>query len=370
MPSITNVGGSLTSALILTLLAWGVRWVRSQALKQKGGDGNDKRKNIGRFFSRLSPAALRMLVETDPVLHLLFDVRGKDVSDASPLPPQLKRALQLDAGDIQAVLGPGCGWRERFPGLPQPHPDTTLVLLTDTEEQGLDAAAAAAAEGYQRVAILQGGLPGWAAAEAAGRLTAPDLHYIQRDALALLLGLVPDAAAAAAAGNGNGSYGAAGGGGGGPGWGGGAEGSGWGVGAGAVRVVDLRRADERTLYGSIPGTVHLPADQLASALALAPDQFRAAYRFAKPQGGDPLVLCCRTNKAASWAAVLAADAGLRHCLVYKQGVYGWRLSPGVKVYRQYGVTDPPPEPEDVPLECVDVDAACRELQDLGLPFML
>lgn len=27
---------------------------------------------------------------------------------------------------------------------------------------------------------------------------------------------------------------------------------------------------------------------------------------------------CRTNKRATWAAQLAADAGLEHCLIYKQ----------------------------------------------------
>ena len=27
---------------------------------------------------------------------------------------------------------------------------------------------------------------------------------------------------------------------------------------------------------------------------------------------------CRTNKRATWAAQLAADAGLQHCLIYRQ----------------------------------------------------
>jgi hypothetical protein len=36
--------------------------------------------------------------------------------------------------------------------------------------------------------------------------------------------------------------------------------------AAPATVIDLRRADERTMYGAIPGSVHLPVDQLAAVL--------------------------------------------------------------------------------------------------------
>ena len=67
MPSINNVGGSLTSAIILTLLAWGVRVLRATAQRQgnnnqRRGSKSDLQASLGRFFAPLSPAALRMLV--------------------------------------------------------------------------------------------------------------------------------------------------------------------------------------------------------------------------------------------------------------------------------------------------------------------
>lgn len=114
-------------------------------------------------------------------------------------------------------------------------------------------------QGFQRSLVLRGGLSAWRAAAAGGTLTAPDLRFIERDGLAVLLGVH------------HGGGGGAGGGGG----GGGSlvAGAGtWGFqGNGrmghqhhhhhhpvAPLVLDLRRADERALYGSIPGSKHLP----------------------------------------------------------------------------------------------------------------
>jgi len=74
----------------------------------------------------------------------------------------------------------------------------------------------------------------------------------------------------------------------------------------------------------------------------------------------------RTNTRAAWAAQLAQDMGLRRCLVYRQGVYGWRLDQSVQAYKGYKVLDPPPEPEALQLESIDVQRGLRELQALGL----
>ena len=67
MPSINNIGGSLTSAVILTLLAWGVRVLRATAQRQgtnnqRRGSKSDLQASLVRFFAPLSPAALRMRV--------------------------------------------------------------------------------------------------------------------------------------------------------------------------------------------------------------------------------------------------------------------------------------------------------------------
>lgn len=68
MPSITNVGGSLTSAVALTLLATAVRALRSAAAGRaaaraaraaRAGGGGDR---PGRHYAPMSVTALRMLV--------------------------------------------------------------------------------------------------------------------------------------------------------------------------------------------------------------------------------------------------------------------------------------------------------------------
>jgi hypothetical protein len=64
---------------------------------------------------------------------------------------------------------------------------------------------------------------------------------------------------------------------------------------------------------------HGPAvDELPAALQLSGAEWAERYRFPKPGPGAPVVLQCRTQRRASWAAQLAADAGLHNVLVYKQ----------------------------------------------------
>lgn len=138
-------------------------------------------------------------------------------------------------------------------------------------------------------------------------------------------------------------------------------------------VLDIRRHDERSMYGSIPGmhfpcllhhqsclalycswmaaglllnsgqhaqatfqvvhplpfrlvllfvagTVHVPAHQLPMAFQMGPDSWEDTFHFPKPSNADWVIMQCRTNKRATWAAQLAADAGLTNCLIYKQVV--------------------------------------------------
>lgn len=59
-------------------------------------------------------------------------------------------------------------------------------------------------------------------------------------------------------------------------------------------------------------------DELPAALQLAPGAWQDKYHFPKPGPGTPVVMQCRTNRRASWAAQLAHDAGLGSVFVYKQ----------------------------------------------------
>lgn len=68
MPSITNAGGSVTSAAVLMLLAWGLRWLRTELNRGKPEQEapDPALKNLGRFYAKLSPASLRLLVRPEP----------------------------------------------------------------------------------------------------------------------------------------------------------------------------------------------------------------------------------------------------------------------------------------------------------------
>ncbi|KIY95322.1 hypothetical protein MNEG_12642 [Monoraphidium neglectum] len=130
-------------------------------------------------------------------------------------------------------------------------------------------------------------------------------------------------------------------------------------------ALDVRRHDERTLYGAIPGAVHVPADELASALALEPREFVRRYRCERPPRDEPLVVHSRTAGRAFWAAQVAHDAGYGRLLVLRGGAYSWRAD-GVKPYASYQPWEPPPEPEAAPAEPHDAAAALEELLTLGL----
>ena len=64
--------------------------------------------------------------------------------------------------------------------------------------------------------------------------------------------------------------------------------------------------------------MHVPTDQLPAALSMAPREWEAAYRCPKPGFEDWVVMQCRTNRRAAWAAQVAQDAGWPRVLVYRQ----------------------------------------------------
>jgi rhodanese-related sulfurtransferase len=165
-----------------------------------------------------------------------------------------------------------------------PTPDHLLVLLGhDEQQQAAAAAAKAAAAGFDRVAVLAGGVNSLHTGVDQGQLAVGMATPVQltRDALALLLDLAPlpeelyqqlsesitlqqqqqQPGSPSLAGQGTAAAAAA----------AAAMGGAGGIGSEAaaaaaapmlrgrrVLVLDVRRHDERTLYGSIPGALHLP----------------------------------------------------------------------------------------------------------------
>lgn len=221
MPSVTNAGGSLTSAIVLTLLAWGVRWLRNELSRYKKEEAARQRekRSPGRFHAALSPAALRMLMETGPYPHIVFDVR--DADETGPLPSELRGSLRLPHNLVAQVLGNANEWAQFFHGIQYPESHFMLVFVGNTKEQQLEAAAAASSVGFERTMTLSGSLMDFSQKASMQQ----NFNYISRDAVAALVSpmsegsLIPTTRAV---------------------------------------LVDVRRSDERLLYGAIRNSVHIP----------------------------------------------------------------------------------------------------------------
>lgn len=203
------------------------------------------------------------------------------------------------------------------------------------------AAAAAAALGYSRCLVVKGGLGALLGSAPAAPERAPAAE-MSRDAVAVMMGRAGKAT--------NGEY---------------ARGE---MRRARTVLIDLRRHDERVLYGSIAGSVHLPVCQMPRALGMDASEWQRTFRFPKPaQEKDIVILQCRTSKRARWAAHLLADAGWRrNVFVYSQGACGWRLDETVRAYGSYDEGGAPPEPERIEIESVDVARGINELQRLGV----
>ena len=67
------------------------------------------------------------------------------------------------------------------------------------------------------------------------------------------------------------------------------------------------------------------------AFQMEPDSWEDTFHFPQPSNADWVIMQCRTNKRATWAAQLAADAGLTNCLIYKQVVSDIQAAPSFAV---------------------------------------
>ena len=95
---VTNVGGSLTTAVCLSLIAWFVRVLRSakhKDRKQRTTSSSQPTVKLNRqTYGVLSAKAFWMLVRTKPVPYLLLDVRPATDS-SSGVVSQLSERLSV-----------------------------------------------------------------------------------------------------------------------------------------------------------------------------------------------------------------------------------------------------------------------------------
>lgn len=69
----------------------------------------------------------------------------------------------------------------------------------------------------------------------------------------------------------------------------------------------------------VPGSLHIPLEQLAHALQAPASQFEESYGHPQPlRAHGWVVLVSRREVRAAWAAQLAHDAGFRMSLILRQ----------------------------------------------------
>ena len=405
---ITNIGGSLTTAVCLSLIAWSIRVLRAQKLAEqksredKGvarGDGSLPSIRAGRrAYARLSPSAFWLLVESRSIRPVLVDVR-ESPNEEDGVEDELSgrlRCARVPAGELaRALRSRQTHWLEPT-GFEPPTKRSTIVFVSTHGHSANQAAAIAVQLGFTRCAVIEGGLAaatplapprvlsrggddflenslspfGAESPRERHRLVSadgetivtnatssssssfgtdknkpsassplspsaspraiPEGETIGRDALALL-----------------GEYGAA-------------------QGAPLVTVIDVRRYDERALYGSIRGSVHLPAEALPRALLCTPEEWARTFHFRKPGADEVVVVYGRRNERAAYAKRVFGDAGMHRVLVLADGVCGWRNGGGegedACAYDAYAEGEAPPEPwPPEPPTPVDRRAAEAEL---------
>lgn len=303
-----NVGGSLTVLLQIALLAWGVRQLRSVLAKRRHKQA--PRINTVPFrpcdpplTSTLTAFALKKLVDSHCTAHLLIDVRFPEFSNE---PSPFKNSINIPEAEIRTFFQlPEAERASRFPSARSLDRSQLLVFLSTKGRRAQRAAITAAELGYNgdAVAVL--------------------LQNKKQNSPGIIAFPNP-------------------------------------------YLVDVRRYDERALYGHIYGSVHVPVNEWPKALAMEPLDWQRSYGHPKFGKEDLVILYCRTNNRSVWASQVSHDAGVKRCFVCEGGVVGWRLDPNVLSYDGYALGDPPPAPHRFEVEVVNYESAERELQQLQL----
>ena len=134
-----------------------------------------------------------------------------------------------------------------------------------------------------------------------------------------------------------------------------------------VRVLDVRRHDELSLFGSFEGSDHLPCLSLPHALHLSAEDWKKRFRHPKPDPEDVLVLTCNDGTRSRWCAGLLRDEGYAKVYFCGGGTNAWHLDPTMCEYQSYEYgADKIPTPELFALEEVDFERGQGELARNGL----
>lgn len=364
---VTNVGGSLTTAVCLSLIAWSVRVLRSSKpnllkdlqshLKSKStandGSGSNENKatsinsikqkarNAARHesYARLSPLAFWLLVGTKPVEFFIVDV--SDRNENSDLVRALQRRLiseekeeeanvnrnkslyyvRMDLSEVQLLLrnrnspsSASSTFRKRYPRTKTPGLRSNLIFISPHGKHAAQAAAQASSLGFSRCSTVVGGMVSLIPlldSDMKSLLSEEDVS-LSRDAFMTLLESTHL------------------------------------LSSGGAVIIDIRRYDERVYYGSVRGTVHMLVDHIPKALLLGDEDWFRSFRFPKPKPETFVVLLTSSSSRANWARQVFSDAGVTNVKTYSvENGFAWAQHSTCTKYEMFEEGEKPPEIMDL-----------------------
>jgi len=364
---VTNVGGSLTTAVCLSLIAWSVRVLRSSKpnllkdlqshLKSKStandGSGSNENKatsinsikqkarNAARHesYARLSPLAFWLLVGTKPVEFFIVDV--SDRNENSDLVRALQRRLiseekeeeanvnrnkslyyvRMDLSEVQLLLrnrnspsSASSTFRKRYPRTKTPGLRSNLIFISPHGKHAAQAAAQASSLGFSRCSTVVGGMVSLIPlldSDMKSLLSEEDVS-LSRDAFMTLLESTHL------------------------------------LSSGGAVIIDIRRYDERVYYGSVRGTVHMLVDHIPKALLLGDEDWFRSFRFPKPKPETFVVLLTSSSSRANWARQVFSDTGVTNVKTYSvENGFAWAQHSRCTKYEMFEEGEKPPEIMDL-----------------------
>ena len=364
---VTNVGGSLTTAVCLSLIAWSVRVLRSSKpnllkdlqshLKSKStandGSGSNENKatsinsikqkarNAARHesYARLSPLAFWLLVGTKPVEFFIVDV--SDRNENSDLVRALQRRfiseekeeeanvnrnkslyyVRMDLSEVQLLLrnrnspsSASSTFRKRYPRTKTPGLRSNLIFVSPHGKHAAQAAAQASSLGFSRCSTVVGGMVSLIPlldSDMKSLLSEEDVS-LSRDAFMTLLESTHL------------------------------------LSSGGAVIIDIRRYDERVYYGSVRGTVHMLVDHIPKALLLGDEDWFRSFRFPKPKPETFVVLLTSSSSRANWARQVFSEAGVTNVKTYSvENGFAWAQHSRCTKYEMFEEGEKPPEIMDL-----------------------